>query len=243
MTAARLPLIFLGVVASVSALQIGRRSATLTAQRMGVCRLQQMPEVPEVAEAQEDSAPAKPAQFDLKGAQDKSGAGFNQFDPVLSLSGFLSRRFGIAGGLVLVGLLAATEGNEILKAFLETGPTEGNGQLVTTPSGLQYTDLLISSSGDSPRPGSVIGFRARVSIGDKVLYDTGDDKPVAFKYGQRPFQNVICEGVEEGLRGMRPGSKRKLLVPPSLAPKGVQLPDGIPLVYELELVEVLPGYF
>jgi len=195
-------------------------------------------------------APAKESKFNLKAVakeQSKKGAGFNQFDPVLSATTFVSRRFGLAGGLTLVALLAATEGNEILKSLLDTGPKPGSGEVVTLPSGLQYVDILVASNGDTPgTPGAVIGFNARVSIGDQVLFDTTtglDKKPVAFKYGQRPFQNVVCEGVEQGIKGMRPGSKRKLLVPKALAPQGVQLPDGVPLVYEIELLEVLPGYF
>ena len=184
--------------------------------------------------------------FDLKSVakqESKKGAGFNQFDPVLSATTFVSRRFGLAGGLGLVALLAATEGNEILKSLTDTGPVVGSGELVTTPSGLQYVDLLVASRGDTPLPGAVIGLNAVVSIGGKVLFDTTSGKPVAFKYGQRPFQNVVCEGVEEGLKGMRPGAKRKLLVPPALAPKGVEVPDGAKLEYEIELLEVLPGYF
>ena len=35
----------------------------------------------------------------------------------------------------------------------------------------------------------------------QVILDTPGGKPVAFKYGQRPFQNVVCEGVEEGICG------------------------------------------
>lgn len=178
--------------------------------------------------------------------QRSEGVGFNQFDPVLSVSGFVSRRFGLAGGLGFVALLAATEGNEILKSVLDTGPQPGSGEVITTPSGLQYVDVLVSSSGDPPRPGAVIGFNAKVSIGESVLFDStaGDKpKPIAFKYGQRPFQNVVCEGVEEGLRGMKAGGKRTLTVPKELAPAGVKVPDGVPLTYEIELLEVLPGYF
>ena len=178
--------------------------------------------------------------------QRQEGAGFNQFDPVLTVSRFISRRFGLAGGLVFVALLAATEGNEILKSVLETGPKEGNGQTITTPSGLQYVDVLISSSGDFPKPGAVIGFNAKVSIGGQTLFDSTSGpnaKPIAFKYGQRPFQNVVCEGVEEGIKNMRAGGKRTLLVPKELAPKGVDVPDGVQLQYEIELLEVLPGYF
>jgi len=42
---------------------------------------------------------------------------------------------------------------------------------------------------------------------------------------------------------MKVGGKRRLLVPKNLAPPGVELPDGIALVYDIELTEVLPGYF
>jgi len=199
------------------------------------------------APAEAPVQPQRSKQFDvrkLQGSKDAgAGAGFNQFDPVLTLSGFISRRFGIVGGLAVVAVLAATEGNEIVKSLNDKGPVAGSGDTITTPSGLQYIDLLIGQNGEVPLVGTVVGFNAVVSISDKVLFDTTQDKPVAFKLGQRPFQNVVCEGVEEGLKGMRVGSKRKLLVPASLAPKGVQLPDGVPLVYVIEVTEVLPGYF
>lgn len=200
-------------------------------------------------ESPESPAPAAPKRMNLAEKtkdQRQDGAGFNQFDPVLLISRFVSRRFGLAGGLAFVALLAATEGNEILKSFLDTGPQPGSGETITTASGLQYVDVLVSSSGDTPQPGAVIGFNAKVSIGELTLFDstTGPSpKPIAFKYGQRPFQNVVCEGVEEGLKGMKAGGKRTLYVPKALAPKGVDVPDGVSLVYELELLEVLPGYF
>ena len=219
-------------------------SAVTSARRAPPVRLQEADE--DAPSEPVSTAPSPPARFDLKSAQkeeSKKGAGFNQFDPVLSATTFVSRRFGLAGGLGLVALLAATEGNEILKSITDTGPKPGSGELITTPSGLQYIDELVAERGDTPLPGSVIGFNAKVSIGGKVLYDTAGGKPVAFKFGQRPFQNVVCEGVEEGLKGMRPGAKRKLLVPSSLAPKGVEVPEGLKLEYEIELLEVLPGYF
>ena len=210
------------------------------------------PTAAEGGEAESPAAPAAssaPSKFDLKSVraeEAKKGAGYNQFDPFLSLTTFISRRFGLAGGLAVVALLAATEGNEILKSVLDTGPKPGSGETITTASGLQYIDELIASNGDTPKPGNVVGFNVQVSIGASLLFDStkGEGaKPVAFKYGQRPFQNVICEGVEEGIRGMRPGAKRKLLVPAELAPKGVKVPDGEKLVYEIEITEVLPGYF
>ena len=122
-------------------------------------------------------------------------------------------------------------------------PQPGSGEAVTTPSGLVYKELLVGTSGDTPNMGSVIGLKIKVSIGDKVLFDTANDKPVAFRYGKRPFENVLCEGVEEGIKGMKVGGVRELQLPANLAPKGIQLPDGVPLTYSVELTEVLPGYF
>lgn len=182
----------------------------------------------------------------LVGSAD-DGAGFNQFDPVLKVTGFVSRRFGLLGGLALVAALAAVEGREILQSLGENNNSDdapaGSRETVTTASGLRITDVRVGKSGSVPLPGYIIGIRAVVSIGDQVIYDTGDDKPIAFKLGQRPFQNVICEGVEEGIQGMKVGGKRVLEVPKNLAPPGVNLPPGIPLVYEVELTEVLSGYF
>mmetsp|Transcript_20998 Transcript_20998/g.27138 ORF Transcript_20998/g.27138 Transcript_20998/m.27138 type:complete len:257 (+) Transcript_20998:144-914(+) len=171
------------------------------------------------------------------------GAGFNQFDPVLSTTGFLSRRFGILGGLAVFAGLAFVEGREIWKGLDDATPLEGGGT-ITTPDGLKITEVLIGKSGSTPLPGYIIGLRAVVKIGDQVIYETAvGEKPVAFKYGQRPFQNIICEGVEEGIKGMRVGGKRVLDVPADLAPPGVKLPPGVPLTFEIELTEVLSGYF
>lgn len=180
----------------------------------------------------------------LVGGLDEDGSGFNQFDPVLSTTGFLSRRFGIFGGLAIFAGLALVEGREILKGLDDVTPLEGNGETITTPSGLKITEVLVGKAGTSPLPGYIIGLRATVKIGDQTIYETAaGEKPVAFKYGQRPFQNIICDGVEEGIRGMKTGGKRILDVPANLAPPGVQLPPGVPLTYEVELTECLSGYF
>ena len=76
-----------------------------------------------------------------------------------------------------------------------------------------------------------------------MLFDSTNDKPVAFKFGQRPFQNVICAGLEEGLLGMRIGGRRMLTIPADLAPPGGKLPEGVALTYEVTLTEVLNNYF
>lgn len=201
--------------------------------------------VSESSEAEAEAEEEPSDRYDvskLVGGQD--GEGFNQFDPVLSATGFLSRRFGIVGGLAVFATLALVEGKEILKGLGDATAEQGSGVTTTTASGLKVTEVLIGKGGSAPLPGNIIGLRAVVRIGDKVIYETSaGEKPVAFKYGQRPFQNVICEGVEEGIRGMKVGGKRVLEVPANLAPSGVALPPGVALVYEIELTEVLSSYF
>ena len=61
----------------------------------------------------------KPAKYTPK--LDKSGAGFNQFDPVLSATSFFSRRFGLVGGLAVVALL-----RRMGLAAAECRPTTGS---------------------------------------------------------------------------------------------------------------------
>lgn len=204
-----------------------------------------MAEDEEVTE--ETTPPTESDRYDVSklvgGAGDDEG-GFNQFDPVLTATGFLSRRFGIAGGLAVFAGLFLVEGNEILKGLDDAKTLAGDGVPVTTPSGLVITELAIGKGGSSPTQGAVVGLRAVVRIGEQVIYETAKgEKPVAFKYGQRPFQNVICEGVEEGIKNMKVGGKRVLTVPSKLGPPGVELPPGVPLTYEIELTEVLSSYF
>jgi hypothetical protein len=235
------------------------RLALLSTLAAGTCSAYQLPsrrslvvprrstpdDAPDEATA-EPEAPAKPAKYDVNKLVDSSGPGFNQFDPVLSTTRELSRRFGLAGGLAIFGILLAVEGSEIVKGISTAEPVAGTNEVVTLASGLKYTESLVGRAGDAiGLPGPVIGLAIRVSIGntEKVIFDNQQEKPVAFKLGQRPFQNVLCEGVEQGIKGMRTGGKRRLLVPANLAPPGIDLPPGVGLVYDVEVKEVLPGYF
>jgi len=192
---------------------------------------------------------ATPAKYDVSRLVSSDGPGFNQFDPVLTATRGLSRRFGLAGGLAIFGILLAVEGDEIVKALGSAEPVAGTGEVVKLQQGLSYTESLVGRAGDAvSQPGAVVGLGVKVSVAfpdsAKVIFDSDEDgKPIAFKYGQRPFQNVLCEGVELGIKGMKAGGRRRLVVPAALAPKGVDVPPGAALVYDVEVKEVLPGYF
>ena len=91
---------------------VGVRRALLGSQHRQLCMNEDPPADPVAApEESAPSPPAAPAKYDVSklaggSKQEGGGAGFNQFDPVLTATGFISRRFGLVGGLAIVGLLA-----------------------------------------------------------------------------------------------------------------------------------------
>jgi len=177
------------------------------------------------------------------------GSGVNLFDPAATASRFLTRRFGIIGGLGFVALLASTELFEIGKALFEVDK-EGSGERVESSSGLAYRDIKVGG-GAQPRKGDFVGTNLIVKVDGKVLLDTkASGRAVAFTFGKRPFLSVNCEGLEEGLSTMRRGGQRELEVPSSLAygsaprelPNGEMVPAGADVSILVTLEEVTGSY-
>lgn len=97
------------------------------------------------------------------------------------------------------------------------------------------------------------GDGAEAEVGDEVLVDytgslpdgtvfdsSADRDPLSFTLGE----GQVIEGWEEGVRGMKEGGVRLLVIPPHLAygdagAGGGVIPPGATLVFEVELVEVL----
>jgi len=197
------------------------------------------PAVPPVVEEEEIvEAAAAPKSNQFKVKIDKSGAGFNQFDPVLSTTSFISRRFGLVGGLGVVALLAATEGKEIVQALFAEGAVKGTDEVTTTKSGLSYVDGLVGpDSASAVEAGKLIGLNVEVQIADQSF-----KKAVAFTYGDKVYKSVVCKGLEEGIMGMHVGGTRTITMPIELGPPNIRLPPGTPLVYKVELTEVFTNY-
>ena len=109
-------------------LGLGSRCSSSTRQRLNL-RVGASPQTPraavrlceEPAEAATGSGSrtaGRAGAYDVsKLTGDPTDIGKSTLDPVLSTSAFLSRRFGLAGGVALVALLAAVEGKEILASL------------------------------------------------------------------------------------------------------------------------------
>ncbi len=114
----------------------------------------------------------------------------------------------------------------------------------TTPGGVQVTELQVGT-GLEAAPGRTLSVlytgwlweRGRKGLVFDTNRESGD--PLTFKLGK----GKVILGWEEGLRGLRVGGRRRLLVPPELAygPQGTPdgtIPPHTPLCFEVELVAV-----
>ncbi len=112
-------------------------------------------------------------------------------------------------------------------------------RMTRTESGLYFQELRL---GEGPEAGE--GDRVAVHyagwLPDGDLFDgiVPPADPMSFTLGE----GEVIRGWDEGVRGMRAGGARKLVVPPHLAYGSRGVPGTVPrnatLVFQIELVEV-----
>jgi peptidylprolyl isomerase len=111
-------------------------------------------------------------------------------------------------------------------------------QMTTTPSGLQYRDVVVGK-GAQPKEGDtvVVNYTGRFTNGK--IFDTSVGKrPFEFKLGR----GEVIKGWDEGVASMHVGGKRKLVIPPDLAYGAGGYPGVIPpnstLTFDVELLNI-----
>jgi hypothetical protein len=184
-----------------------------------------------------------------------------QADSTDAVASFLTRRFGIAGGVAWLGVLTFGVVSEQVKTRLElreeaagTREVEGaSAPEVELPGlGASYKELRVGG-GSRPSRGDlvVLEFVGLYSTDGGQTYaeppfaDTASAKPVVLVWGARPLASVIAPAVEAAIAdGMRAGGRRVVTVaqggaggfgasPPRGVPQG-----GVALRYELTLARV-----
>jgi FKBP-type peptidyl-prolyl isomerase-like protein len=118
--------------------------------------------------------------------------------------------------------------------------TVAPGVLTALPSGLKYVDLKVGN-GECPKPGQIMVVHYTGTLQDGTQFDSSYDhgKPFSFVLGQ----GAVIKGWDEGLATMKPGGRRKLVIPPDLGYGANGTPDGtIPpnatLTFDVELLRV-----
>jgi len=114
----------------------------------------------------------------------------------------------------------------------------GTGKMHKLASGLQYDDLVVGS-GKMAEPGMNVSLNYRGFLLDGTPFDNSYDRGEPLKFQIAGGQMI--QGFDEGVRGMRIGGKRKILVPWSMAYGEAgrpPIPPKADLVFDLELLDV-----
>ncbi len=118
---------------------------------------------------------------------------------------------------------------------------------VDLPSGLVIEDLR-TGEGPSALPGAIVTFHYRGKVKDGKEFDCTLDREGGSKPEEHPI-NKLFMGLANGMIGMKAGGRRRLTIPPYMAPGIVGMKDSegkvlIPpdatLIYVIDMVEVKP---
>jgi FKBP-type peptidyl-prolyl cis-trans isomerase FkpA len=111
--------------------------------------------------------------------------------------------------------------------------------VVTTPSGLQYEDTQVGT-GPEATAGRTVEVHYTGTLADGTKFDSSRDRnrPFAFQLGA----GQVIKGWDEGVKGMKVGGTRKLVIPGDLAygPRGYPgaIPPNAQLTFVVELLGV-----
>ena len=108
----------------------------------------------------------------------------------------------------------------------------------TSSSGLKYEDLAVGE-GEQAKAGQTVTVHYTGWLVDGKKFDSSKDReqPFSFTLGR----GQVIKGWDEGVQGMKVGSKRKLTIPAALGygsrgAAGV-IPPNATLIFEVELLK------
>ena len=122
-------------------------------------------------------------------------------------------------------------------------PPEIDGREVTTASGLRYIDFVLGEGTPSATGDAVVVQYTGWLEPDGTKFDSSLEAPQPF--GLTIGNRQVIAGWDEGLVGMKPGAKRRLIIPPSLAYGAAGFAPKIPadatLIFDIEMLSVYPA--
>lgn len=139
--------------------------------------------------------------------------------------------------LIVSGLLAALIAVPVYAAAKEVKKPET--KVVTTASGLKYTDLVVGK-GASPVAGKKVKVHYIGTLENGKNFDSSvaRNEPFSFVIGV----GQVIPGWDEGVMTMKVGGKRKLIIPSKLgygaSGAGGVIPPNATLLFDVELLDV-----
>lgn len=118
-------------------------------------------------------------------------------------------------------------------------PEEDLEDLTETDSGLQYKDLA-AGDGDKAEAGKQVTVHYTGWLTDGSKFDSSRDRgePITIPLGA----GQVIPGMDEGLKGMKIGGHRRLVIPPNLAygdqGAGDVIPPNATLVFNVQLLAI-----
>ncbi|MBO0348745.1 FKBP-type peptidyl-prolyl cis-trans isomerase [Phormidium pseudopriestleyi FRX01] len=124
-------------------------------------------------------------------------------------------------------------------ASADTTQEETTTTMVTTPSGLKYTEIE-EGTGATPQKGQTVVVHYTGTLEDGTKFDSSRDRnqPFSFKLGV----GQVIQGWDEGLSTMQVGGRRELVIPPELGygarGAGGVIPPNATLIFDVELLRI-----
>jgi FKBP-type peptidyl-prolyl cis-trans isomerase FkpA len=112
-------------------------------------------------------------------------------------------------------------------------------KMTKAPSGLWYTDVTTGQGADA-EPGRTVRVHYTGWLPSGKKFDSSRDRGEPFAFTLAAGQ--VITGWDEGVKGMKVGGRRKLVLPPSMAYGDAGAPPDIPpgstLVFDVEILGV-----
>ncbi len=124
--------------------------------------------------------------------------------------------------------------------FSTTPEIQGTlGAVMDYPGGLKVQDLVVGTGAEA-KDGATLSVHYVGTLENGTKFDSSLDRgqPFSFLLGA----GEVIKGWDQGVKGMKVGGRRKLIIPPSLGygttGAGNMIPPNATLIFEVELLAV-----
>ena len=148
------------------------------------------------------------------------------------------RRYCLCGAIAVLAACGAGGGDAKAGGFSAALGVDTT-TMTKAPAGFWYTDVA-SGQGDEAAPGRTVRVHYTGWLPDGKKFDSSRDRgePFAFTLGA----GQVITGWDEGVKGMKVGGRRKLVLPPQMAygdgGAPPDIPPGATLVFDVEVLGI-----